>query len=312
MDRLTENKIILVVRRTRLDDLVARFNTLSQARFYVEHLGADFSDYQQEHGQYRRMVHKAEAALKQLGRLQVLQRPFLPNFIFGKQDVVVVLGQDGLVANTMKYLDGQPIIGVNPDPKRWDGVLLPFKAEDLSQVVSEVFDTKRPVKEVTMARATLNDGQSLHAVNDLFIGPKSHVSARYMIKLGNQREQHSSSGLIVSTGLGSTGWFKSLMTGATMIAGSFAPGNLKPKAPESFPWDADYLYFTVREPFPSRTSSATLVFGKIARNKPLVLISQMPENGVIFSDGIESDFLAFNSGTQATISVAEKRGHLVV
>ena len=45
----TENKVILVVRRTRLDELVARWNTLDQARFYVEHLGADFSDYLQEH-----------------------------------------------------------------------------------------------------------------------------------------------------------------------------------------------------------------------------------------------------------------------
>ncbi len=35
MDRLTENKIILVVRQTRLDELVAKYNTLAQAQFYV-------------------------------------------------------------------------------------------------------------------------------------------------------------------------------------------------------------------------------------------------------------------------------------
>ena len=49
MDRLTENKIVLLTRRTRLDELVTRFNTVEQARFYVEHLGADFSYYQREH-----------------------------------------------------------------------------------------------------------------------------------------------------------------------------------------------------------------------------------------------------------------------
>jgi hypothetical protein len=42
------------------------------------------------------------------------------------------------------------------------------------------------------------------------------------------------------------------------------------------------------------------------------LISQMPENGVIFSDGIESDYLEFNSGTLAEIGIAEKKGQLVV
>jgi hypothetical protein len=38
----------------------------------------------------------------------------------------------------------------------------------------------------------------------------------------------------------------------------------------------------------------------------------MPENGVIFSDGIESDFLEFNSGTEVVIAVAERQGRLIV
>ena len=40
-----DRKIVLIVRETRLDELKARFNTVQQAQFYVEHLGADFSDY---------------------------------------------------------------------------------------------------------------------------------------------------------------------------------------------------------------------------------------------------------------------------
>ena len=163
-----------------------------------------------------------------------------------------------------------------------------------------------------MAKAELNDGQKLYAVNDLFIGVRSHVSARYTISVGEASEQHSSSGLIVSTGLGSTGWFKSLMTGAARVATASSGGKVKMEPHKGFAWDSDYLYYTVREPFPSKTSKATLVFGRITRNRPLKLISQTPEVGVIFSDGIESDFVAFNSGTQATITVAEKRGHLVV
>jgi len=38
----------------------------------------------------------------------------------------------------------------------------------------------------------------------------------------------------------------------------------------------------------------------------------MPENGVIFSDGMESDFLNFNSGMDATVTLADKKGRLVV
>ncbi len=311
-NRLTENKIVLITRRTRLDDLIARFNTRAQARFYVEHLGADFSDYEREHEAYHKSVAETESVLRSLGRLQTVNRSFLPNFLFGVMDTVVVLGQDGLVANTVKYATNRPIIGVNPDPERWDGVLLPFTTSDLAAVIPEVFAGKRPIKEVTMARAELNDGQVLYAVNDFFIGTRSHISARYVIAAESRQEQHSSSGVIVSTGLGSTGWFKSLMAGATAIASAISGEQVTMRIAQSFPWDADYLYYTVREPFPSKISQASLVIGRITADKPLALISQMPESGVIFSDGIESDFIAFNSGTRAVITPAEKKGLLVV
>lgn len=312
MQRLTENKIVLVTRRTRLDDLIARFNTIQQAKFYVEHLGADFGEYLDEHKRYREAVTEAETILRTLGRVQMLDRSFLPNFMFGPQDTVVVLGQDGLVANTVKYLTLQPVLGVNPDPKRWDGVLLPFRVKDLARVVPEVFAGRRGVHEVTMAKATLNNGSVLYAVNDLFIGPKTHASARYLIQLGSKKEHHSSSGVIVSTGIGSTGWLKSLIAGAVAISGELSHGKIRITPKEAFPWDAKYLYFIVREPFPSRISSASLVVGKITEAQPLILVSQTPEQGVIFSDGIESDYLDFNSGTRATITLAEKRGHVVV
>jgi NAD kinase len=310
MHPLTEKKIILVVRKTRLDELIVRFNTEAQARFYVEHLGADFSDYKLEDSRYKSAVRQARQHLETLGRLQVLDRSFVPNFIFGPDDTVVVLGQDGLVANTLKYLQEQPVVGINPDPSRWEGVLLPFKVADLPKMLPEVLAGRRKVCAVTMAKAALNDGQVLYAVNDLFIGARSHISARYRIRSGSEEEQHSSSGIIVSTGLGSTGWFRSLMAGAAAIATALSGQKLEP-AP-AFPRDADYLYFTVREPFPSTTSQAGLVIGKVTGGEPLTIVSLMAEAGVVFSDGIESDYLEFNAGTRAVIAPAAKKGRLVV
>jgi NAD kinase len=319
MQRLTENKIILVTRPTRVTELKRRFNTRTQAKFYVSHLGQDFSDYEREDEHYVNAVRTAQQTLGALGRVQMIDRSFLPNFVFGPQDIVIVLGQDGLVANTVKYLNGQPVVGVNPDPARWDGQLLPFRLPDLAKVVPEVLLKRRAAKSVTMAQVTLNTGEKLYAVNDLFVGPRSHISARYKITAGGKSENHSSSGVIVSTGVGSTGWFKSLVAGAAGIVQSLGTdatkqmGRLPKFAPKSeFPWDADYLCFTVREPFPSKTSQAGLVFGRVTTKQPLLIESQMPEYGVIFSDGIESDFLEFRSGVRATIVPADRRGLLIV
>lgn len=312
MNRLTENKIILVKRKTRMEELITRYNTISQAKFYIEHLGANFSDYVTEDEWYKIAVSEAHSELESLGRVQVVDRQYVPNFIFGDNDIVVVVGQDGLVANTLKYLTSQQLIGVNPDPARWDGVLLPFQVSDLRLVVQDVFKMRRQIKEVSMAKAVLNDGQVMYAVNDLFIGQKTHVSSRYYIELAGKKEQQSSSGIIVSTGLGSTGWLKSVLAGATNIVNSITNKKIKAQQERRPAWNSEYLYFSVREPFPSKTSQADLVFGKITKDCPLKILSQMPENGVIFSDGIESDFLQFNSGIEAIITIAEKKGYLVV
>jgi len=199
-----DRKIILVTRRTRLQELVARYNTVEQAHFQAEHLGMDFGDFMEEDRIHQAAIIQVEESLKSHGRLQRLDRGFLPNFLFPPQCLVVVLGQDGLVANTLKYLDGQQVMAINPDPARWEGVLLPFAVADVPRVIHEVLRERRNVREVAMGRARLSDGQELLAVNDFFVGARSHVSARYEIALGDLVERQSSSGVIISTGLGST------------------------------------------------------------------------------------------------------------
>jgi NAD kinase len=319
MNRLTDKKIVLVTRPTRLAELVIRFNTVSQARFYVEHQGADFSDYVREDETYHRALTETQEALAQIGLVQTVDRSFLPNFVFAPEAIVVTLGQDGLVANTLKYLDGQPVVGVNPDPERWDGRLLPFCVKDLPALMPEVALDRCHLHSVTIAQAQLNNGQRLYGVNDLFIGPKTHTSARYSIRSGNISETQSSSGVIVSTGLGATGWLKSLLTGASAVTTAMTNRGktnrteigLYERAVAGFVWESQFLYFTVREPFPTHTTGASLVFGRVTKEMPLVLESRMAENGVIFSDGIEQDFLEFNSGTKAIIGIADKKGALV-
>lgn len=311
MTSALERKIVLVTRRTRLEELIARHHTVAQAKFYIEHLDADFGDYEREHNHYLAARQTLLEVLEQHGRYQAIDRAYLANFLFGKDDVVIALGQDGLVANTMKYLDGHALVGVNPEAARHDGLLLPFQPGDVAKLLPDLLADRRPSRDVTMAVVTLNDQQTLHAVNDLFIGPKSHTSARYEIIHDDRSEMQSSSGIIVSTGLGSTAWMRSVVTGSSAIINACQPHAVTLDY-QPLPWDADQLQFAVREPFPSKTTRATLVYGRIAPGQPLRLRSLMPENGTIFSDGMESDCLAFNAGTQATIDIADNRGRLII
>ncbi len=306
-----ERKVVLVTRKTRLETLITRFNTRDQARFYVEHLGADFSDYEREQAAYDEATRTVQETLEIHGRWQAVDRAYLPNFLFGPDDIVVALGQDGLVANTMKYLQGRPLIGINPEPGRYDGVLLPFTPKDLRLILPQVLWDSAPVKRVTMAEARLSDGQTMLAVNDLFIGPRSHVSARYEIDWNGRRERQSSSGVIVSTGLGSTGWMSSIVTGSLGIGAAWS--QRKPQADyRPLQWDDDTLLFAVREPFPSQTTGTSIIFGRCDAASPLRLTSLMAEGGVIFSDGMEADSIEFGAGQLANVQPAATSGILVV
>ena len=305
----TFEKIVLVTRKTRLAELIERFNSLAQARFYIERASGNFAEYQAEDDAYHRSAEVVRKSIDLGLKVQQIDRSLVPTFTFLPRDIVITLGQDGLVANTAKYVAAQPIIAVNPDPQRFDGILLPFLPGEARNIVEAVIASKCRIKKITLAQATLGDGQRLLAFNDLFLGPQTHVSARYRVHWHEVSEDQSSSGILVSTGAGSTGWVSSAFNMAAGIAAFSGASAFKPIR---MSWEDPRLLFVVREPFISRHSSANIVAGIIEREKTLTIESLMPSGGVIFSDGIESDYMQFNSGAKVVISVAKESAHLAV
>lgn len=303
------DKLVVVTRRTRLEELIERFNTRGQAKFYIEHSGGDFTAYEAEHDAYQRALAQLQRELELGLPRQFLDRSLLPTYSFSERDLVVTVGQDGLVANTAKYVSSQPIVAVNPDPERIDGILLPFTTPQARRIVEATLAGRVVVRGVTLAETVLSDNQRLLAFNDFFIGARTHVSARYRIRVGDVTEPHSSSGVLVCTGAGSTGWISSVFN---MAAGVTAFGGGSPGRACAMEWEDPRLLFAVREPFVSRQSAATLVAGWIEEGHELVLESMMPAGGVIFSDGVEADFLRFESGVTARVRAAARRAQLVV
>jgi NAD kinase len=305
-------KLVVVTLKTRLEELIERFNTREQARFYIEHMGLDFKDYEREHDTYHAALGVLNSQLEGLlPKMQIIERSFLPTFLFTPEDLVVALGRDGLVVNIAKYLDGQPIVAVNPDPKRIDGILLPFAASAARDGVERVLTRKAKLHTITMAEVKLNDGQHLLAFNDFYLGQRTHLSSRYSLTWRQQTEEQSSSGVLVVTGAGSTGWFSSTQNMAEALTSLL----LHEQAPElprlRLPWDDPRLAFVVREPFKSRASDVHLGAGLLEPGEELTFESHMPDGGVVFSDGVEADALAFNAGAVAAVRAADRKTRLV-
>ncbi|MEL6108906.1 MAG: hypothetical protein AAFU85_23095 [Planctomycetota bacterium] len=317
--------IALVTAETRLRGFLAKWGTRGAAEFRVKTARrryreqaiaqsialaddlADFDAYVEEDDIYQTAVRRVRSELEGLGLPVVnLAKSYLPTYYFGRTQAIVVVGPDGLVANTAKYADSLPIVGINPDPSQIDGVLLPFQVNDARRAVRRTLDKRAAMSEVTLARVSLSDGQTMLAFNDFFVGRQTHVSARYVLYSQGASEAQSSSGVIVSTGAGSTGWLSSVYNMTRAIAG----GTNVPAKP--LPWNTDSLRWVVREPFQSRATGTSFVCGTVDESTPFSMESLMSEGGVIFSDGIESDYLEFNSGTVAEFSIAPTRSRLVV
>ena len=298
---------IIVKSKTRLESLIERFNTKAQAKFYIERLGGNFEEYVIEDEIFKYSLNSLQTQLSKVIKNKTIDRQFGFSYFFSKKNLIIVIGQDGLVANTAKYSENLPIIAVNPDTERYDGILLPFNTSNFIHGVENVLTNSYNSKIMSFAEAKLNDGQRLLAFNDLFIGASSHVSARYKLTFKNKSEQQSSSGIIVSTQAGSTGWLSSIFNMAYGVTNMFEK-NLTHKQPKLKEKD---LLFAVREPFKSIKTQTEMTAG-IIRNNTITIESFMPNNGIIFSDGIEKDFLNFNSGSIATIGIAKETANIVV
>jgi NAD kinase len=298
---------LIVKNKTRLEFLIERFNTKAQAKFYIERLGGNFDDYEREHETFHSALTSLQVQLSKVVKNKILDRNYVSSYIFSENQMIVVIGQDGLVANTAKYSKNIPIVAVNPDKNRFDGVLLPFDVNNFMTGVEQVISGKFNSSTMCFAEAKLNDGQRLLAFNDLFIGISGHVSARYRITHNDNTEEHSSSGLIVSTPTGCTGWLSSIFNMAYGVVNLFEK-DLNPKRPKI---KDNQLIFAVREPFKSIRTQVKITTGIVTQEKRLTIESLMPTGGIIFSDGIENDFLNFNSGSIVSIGIASETAKLV-
>jgi NAD kinase len=205
-------RVVVVHRRTELEELVDRHGTRGQAEFFLRTRHRTLDSAQEEHDQVTEALHIVSTTIPALWRRGAVERGDLHRFMFDDGDIVVVVGQDGLVANVAKYLHDQPVIGINPRPGINPGVLVRHRPDVAATLMVAASRNQADLEQRTMVQATLDDGQTLTALNEIFLGHSSHQSARYRLTPPDARtaERQSSSGLIVATGTGATGWCASI------------------------------------------------------------------------------------------------------
>ncbi|MEU6350379.1 hypothetical protein ABZ896_13755 [Streptomyces sp. NPDC047072] len=294
-------RVVLVHRTTEYEELVAHHGTHGQAAYFLRSRDRDIEEVAERHHRVRGALAEVAAAIPLTWRQARVERADLDRFLFAPEDVVVVVGQDGLVANVAKYLSGQPVLGIDADPGRNPGVLVRHRPRDTAKLLAAAGRAAATgVDELTMVEAVADDTQRLVALNEIYLGAAGHQTARYRLGLeddGGVVEAQASSGVLVGTGTGATGWLRSVWQerGAQLPLPA-------PTAPR--------LLWFVREAWPSPTTGTTHVSGLLTTTTRLRLTVEC-ERLIAFGDGMEGDAVELTWGQSVEVGVCGERLRLV-
>lgn len=294
-------RAVLVHRTTEYEELLARHGTHGQAAFFLSSRGRSIDEVARRHRHTQQALADVAAAVPLQWRRSRVERVDLDRFLFAPEDVVVVVGQDGLVANVAKYLSGQPVVGIDTDPGRNPGVLVRHRPSDAAGLLRAAASPVNAADELTMVEAVADDTQRLLALNEIYLGPPGHQTARYRIgpdAPGAATEPQASSGVLVGTGTGATGWLRSLWQ------------ERRSALPLPSPTDPRLLWF-VREAWPSPATGTSLVAGELGRGQGLRLTVES-DRVVVFGDGMETDALDLTWGQTVRLGISATSLRLTV
>ncbi|MEM4330592.1 MAG: NAD(+)/NADH kinase [Candidatus Pacearchaeota archaeon] len=196
-----------------------------------------------------------------------------------KADLIITIGGDGTFLSASHFSDNTPILGINRNPSESECFLCNKKLENFERVFKKILNKEYKIKDYTRVDVRIKKEKKEFvlekALNETFFGNiNPHHTSKYEILYRNKKDIQKSSGVIITTGAGSTAWYKSLGEK------SFSP--LKKE-----------LRFVVRELYKGRLQKPNIKKGKIKEKEKLILVSKM-NHGIISIDSIRTYKVGYN------------------
>lgn len=130
-------------------------------------------------------------------------------------DLVISVGGDGTALSASHFLFDKPLLAVNSSPRTSEGALTTITLDKLHEKLEEIKQGKHKIERLERIEISINGKiKEPIALNEVFIAnEKAYHMSKYELKIKHgrkiEREKQFSSGIIFSTGTGSTAWFKS-------------------------------------------------------------------------------------------------------
>jgi len=202
------------------------------------------------------------------------------------KDIIISIGGDGTFLSASHYAENIPILSVNSDKTRSEGALTTIDLSELNSKILDIINNKIKIKEYTREKIIIHKKnkctETENALNETFFGNiNPHHTTNYEIIYKNKNENQRSSGIVISTGTGSTAWYQT--------AGGY-PFNREKKQ----------LKFKIRELYKRKLHKPTIKKGKINLNEKLIIISKM-NHAIVAIDSIRTYKLSKNNKVEISI-----------
>jgi len=275
-------KVLLSTKKTALEHFKEKSDFLEELLS-----PEDLKDVREAHNEHYRTLNKIKSVLTEKGiEFERSYMPYSEYEDFKGKDLVICIGGDGTILNSAHYVnDKTPVLTVRSD-KRSVGALCEIDAEEFEAALEKILNDDFSLEEWTRIEGTLGD-KKLTALNEIYVGVGHSVGmARYELTHNGKTEFQKSSGVVISTGTGSTGWYVHV-----------------PGADEKFPKDSKELKYIVRD---AEGNGYELMKGTIRPGDSFYIKSKMNVDGCVSIDGdFEKRMFEFDKGDVIELHVAE-------
>ncbi|VDO56747.1 unnamed protein product [Haemonchus placei] len=320
---------VVLRKTTRLDWEKQKhpFKSTTQLLQYLRSKGHDVDDMIKSDAKQKAAAAEILARLEEAHIMtQVVSRQTLPTAVQWA-DLVVSAGGDGtFLTAAAAVTDKTPVIGINTDPVGSEGHLCIGGKNPPHDLIERIVNGKFKYANRSRIRVTVlnrkpeaKNGCTL-ALNEVFVGEDEAAKvSTYAISIDDQpMVKQKSSGLIVSTGTGSTSWYYGMnrvedqgvaaILEAAQGMGVEIKANMRELAGEiakklndkiAFEPNHPNFAFSIREPIFNATFKRTPVRGFARR----IRLKSKCSKGFLVLDGATK--IPFNSGTEVLLEINE-------
>ena len=221
------------------------------------------------------------------------RRVHLTNQLCKNKDLVIVVGGDGTFLRAAHHTDDTPIFAVSSDVMYNEAFYAQAAPKDFVKKFKLLLAGKFRIKKLPRLEGKINGKKMpLAAINEIFVG-SSHPyhTSRYELKVRGRKEFQKSSGVLITTHTGSTGWAKSAAKGKLKIA-------------------KKGFGYVVREPYIGRLTKSKLLKGSL-RAKDKVIVNSQMYAGIVVVDSSEKVHKLVD-GDKLEVGISKKALNYVV